>query len=77
MRGELTIPLSNPSGENIMAKRNQTPKGNKFTVKADPLKRRSAVITEMIQSGKSGGQTFTDRKKKENKERCRKIREDE
>jgi hypothetical protein len=61
-----------------MAKsKKQTPKNNKFAVKADPAKRRSILVTEMLQSGKSGGKVFTDKKKKASKERCRKDKGEE
>lgn len=60
-----------------MAKHKQhVPKSNKFTIPMDQTKRPCFLVVEMIKAGKTE-KTFVDRKKKENKDRCRNYRNEE
>ena len=54
----------------IMKKTPKIPKTNKFIIESQPPNR-SVIATEMIKSGRGTSKVFVDKKKEENKNRCR------
>lgn len=55
-----------------MAKKNpKVPKGNKFTIPIDLTKRPCFLVMSMIENGQAKPKIVPDKKRKENKESCK------
>jgi hypothetical protein len=57
-------------------KKKPNPKTNNFVIPSDPLDRRSTLVESMIEKKRSS-KVFSDKKKEEKKDRCRKKDVDE